>query len=206
MLLRLQTTSESIGENTLDVVTLLLLAGFVFSMLTLAVLLRRRDKEPPDEMLADGSTAPAPSPPHPAVPEVRSSAQMGAARESIAPAWLAGVTIASPAGGQLSEASAVIERLLAARRERNWPAALASFSPDYLARLVEDMGVTVDDLGRVLSEAQVDGEPAALRSIELVSASGYSLIVRAGYADRTAELYHFVRIAEFWAIDAIDRA
>jgi hypothetical protein len=39
----------------------------------------------------------------------------------------------------------------------------------------------------------------------LVSATGHELRVRAGYADRTAELYRLVRIDGHWRIDSIER-
>lgn len=203
MPLTLQSSSESIGEVTLDAVTLLLLAGFVISMLTLAVLFRNHEPAAPDEH-------PAPEMPEPA--RMQTAAPIAAPssapdpiqpRAASPPAWLTGVSFAST-GGQLSDACSVIERLLDARREKNLTGALSLCTPAYRAKLAADLGISPDNLGLALSAAQLDGDPPEVRSVELVSVQGEKLHARAGYTDGTAEIYHMVRVEGCWAIDAID--
>ena len=204
MLLALQTNSEAIDDSALDAVTLLLLVGFVVSMVALSVLLSRRDRE---SSMDESSPREAETTREVALPAAHSRIEprMGRDPSTSTPAWLSGVTF-PPASSGLSEATAFIERLLQARRTRDLQAGTALYSPAFRARLATDLGVSEEELARALEEATIEGDSPILRSVELVSAAGDTLSVRVGYADRSAEVYRLVRIEGRWAIDSIERA
>lgn len=202
MLLALQTTADRLDDSTLDAVTLVLLTGFVLSMVTLAILLSRRDptnldndRNPPDRGFPPAAptvTRPL-SDPKPLVPTASST-----------PAWLTGVTL--PQGGaELSEVTAVIERLLRTRRDRRLADGIAVCSPVYRARLAVELGVPESDLAATLSASVIQPEAPVLRAVEAVSASSQRVTVRAGYADRTTEVYVLTRIDGSWVIESIER-
>jgi hypothetical protein len=205
VLLALQTTAEGLDDGTLDALTLVLLVGFVVSMVVLSFLLARRggetteERDPPRE--TERPVEPSPSPPL----ITRIEPRTVTATDPSTPAWLTGVTF--PRSFQtLSDAAAVVERLLEARRTRDLAAGIALYSPAFRERMAAALGVTEDGLFLALDETTIEGDPPALRSIELVSATGDDLRVRAGYADRSTELYRLVRIDGQWAIDSIERA
>ena len=205
MLLALQTTSEGIDDSTLDAVTLVLLIGFVVSLVALSFLLARRTGATPEEPEPPRDAGPPaePAPLPPARPRIEARSAVTSA--SPTPAWLSGVSLPqSPSG--LSEAAAVIERLLEARRNRNLASGIALYSTSFRARLAGELGMPVEHLGRALGEAAIEGDAPALRSVEMVSANGDWMSARAGYADRTSEIYRLVRIDGHWAIDSIERA
>ena len=205
MLLALQTTSEAIDDGTLDAVTLALLVGFVVSLVALSFLLARRGENAPEEREPSRDAGPTvefiPAPP--TIPRVE--ARSIAVPAPSMPAWLSGVTLPQAPTG-LSEAAAVIEHLLEARRDRDLFAGIALYSPSFRARLAGELGVPEEQLAAALDGAAIEGDAPALRSVELVSATGDELRARAGYADRTSEMYRLVRIEGRWAIDSIERA
>lgn len=205
MLLALQSTSEGIDDGTLDAVTLVLLVGFVVSLVALSVLLARNGHEQTD--------VPPLSPPEREVPPTfslpverpRLDVRTMASTRTESPVWLSGVTFSQGMAG-LSEASEVIERLLEARRLGDLAAGIALYSPSFRAHLAAELGVSENELKQTLQGATIDGESPALRSVELVSAGEDNLRVRAGYADRSTEVYQLVRIEGRWRIDSIERA
>lgn len=205
MLLSLQSTSEGIDDGTLDAVTLVLLVGFVVSLLALSVLLARARPEQTDVP----PLLPLPEredPPTITVPVERPPLDMRvmASTRTESPVWLAGVTLPTATAG-LSEASDVIERLLEARRLGDLPAGIALYSPSYRACLAVELGVSENELIHTLQGATIDGSAPSLRSVELVSAGDNNLRVRAGYANRSTEVYQLVRIEGSWKIDSIER-
>lgn len=204
MLLALQTTADGIDDSTLDAVTLVLLVGFIVSMVALSVILARGNRQTPED------TTTTPRPERPEVPspvwEARSQPEPRPApvAERRVPVWLAGVTL-SHTSGILGEATAVVERLLAARQARDLAAGVASYSPALRARLASELGVPVEELGRALETAAIEGEAPGLRSVELVTVSNDAVTVRAGYTDRSGEVYQLVQIDGRWLIDSIER-
>ena len=205
VLLAFQTTSEAIDDSTLDAVTLALLVGFVVSLVALSFLLGRRGEDSPEERDPSRDAAP-PAEPIPASPaRPRIEPRSIPAPSPSTPAWLSGVTLPQSSAG-LSEAAAVIERLLDARRNRDLAAGIALYSPSFRARLAAELGVPEDRLESALGGAAIEGDAPVLRSVELVSATADELRARIGYADRSSEIYRLVRIDGRWAIDAIERA
>lgn len=201
MVLAIKATADGIDGGTLDAVTLVLLVGFVVSLVALSALLARRSEDAAEE----------PAPEHPAeevsppsVPRPRTEPRPNHADPSL-PAWLAGVALPR-ADGALSEATALIEQLLEARRMGNLEAGIALYSPAFRVRMASALGVADEGLERVLADATIEGSAPSLRSIELVTATGDALTVRVGYADRSAEIYQLIRLEKRWAIDSIDRA
>jgi hypothetical protein len=205
VLLALQTTTEEIDDRSLDALTLVLLVGFVVSMVALSYLLARRGEstteERPQHRESDRPASLAPPPlAHPRIEPVTFAASAPST-----PAWLSGVTFPQSSHG-VSEAVACVELLLEARRSRDLAAGIALYSPAFRSRLAAVLGVTEERLVESLEGASFEGEAPALRSIELVSANPEALNVRAGYADRSAETYRLVWIGGRWTIDSIERA
>ncbi len=111
MLLAIQTTIEGVDDSTLDAVTLVLLVGFVVSLVALSLLLARRQPETQPEREPHREPEPARSIPPAPAPRPRADMQSVVTTTPATPAWLAGVTLPR-SEHPLSEATAVIERLL----------------------------------------------------------------------------------------------
>ena len=203
LLLALQTTTSSVDDR-IDAVTLMLVLLFIGSMAGLSFLIHRRPgREQP------GSPATA-------VPERDSNAVPGEAprmpprRErptlplvKTTPHWLEGVSFPGPEAG-LVDATRVIEALLAARRDRDLVRGLQLYTPASLASLRDSLGVDEAGLAERLARAEFHGEPPALRSVELLQATGDRMTVRAGYATGSSERYRLVRLGGEWLIDGIE--
>lgn len=205
VLLALQSTTEGIEDRTLDTVTLVLLVGFVVSLVVLSFLLARQEGETVDgeETARTDRTQPAETTPPPPRPRSMSPTPPVANKDSV-PVWLSGVRLPHSDHG-LSEASSIIERLLEARRRQDLSAGIALYTPAFRAKQATQLGVQAEELARALEQATFDGVAPALRSVELLSGTGDSLRVRATYSDRSAEVYQLQRIDGCWAIDSIER-
>ncbi len=202
LLLALQTASSV--DDRIDAVTIVLVLVFVGSMAGLSFLIHRRpEREQPE-------------PPATAVPERDSNAvpgetpRMPPRRERPAPPpvkttprWLEGVSFPGPGAG-LAEATQVIEALLMARRDRDLGCGLRLYTPESLAVLRNSLGVDEAGLAERLDRAEFHGEPPALRSVELLEATGDRMTVRAGYANGSSERYRLVRSGGEWLIDGIE--
>lgn len=205
MLLALQTTTDALDESTLDAVTVVLLAAFVVSLIALAMLLNRRAQEPPeDDFPALSERRASGEPAEPAI--VRPEPRPIPASKPQAPAWLGGVSLPIQSGSRLAAATTVIEELLEARQSGALDAGVALLSAAHRGRLADELGVQEDALAEVMRVAQISGEGPVLRSVELVSAQGAAMSIRATYMDRTAETYRLIWSDGSLLIDAIDRA
>ena len=202
LLLALQTSTSTAGDSTIDAVTLVLVVLFIASMVALSVLLRRgndapaaeRDIAPPLSETAIPRPVVAPASPRAERPPLPTTAP--------APVWLDGVGF-PPSNASLAAATQVIELLLSARRDHDLGRGLALYTPELLRSLRASLGVDEEGLAEALSAATFDGEPPALRSIEIVSASGNRMTVRVGYASGSAECYRLVDIDNRWSIEEI---
>ncbi len=205
MLPAIQTTSSALDDGAFDAVTLVLLVAFVVSMVALSVVLARRERDSPsDELLVEKpETTPLVTPPTTNVKPLRAIPPTPM-KSSTSPAWLTGVVFPMPSNG-LSDAVLLIERLLAARRNTELAAGIALYTPAFRARLAIELGVTEDGLEDALNGATIEGDVPDLRSVELVSGAGDTMSVRAGYANRSSEVYRLIRIEGHWSIDSIER-
>ncbi|MEZ4530391.1 MAG: hypothetical protein R2855_05100 [Thermomicrobiales bacterium] len=202
VLLALQTTTDGLDESTLDAVTLVLLTGFVLSMFALAILLFRREsaqrRESPEARTPESPIAPQHVERPPAVSRPPTS------RPPVTPVWLTGVSTPRQ-DVTLAEVATSIERLLRARRDGNLVDGLAVCSPRYRARLADELGIPEAELADVLRTAEIQGDTPTLRSIELTGGSGQIVKARAGYTDRSTEVYELTMVDGVWAIDSIER-
>lgn len=206
-LLALQTTSTVANDSRLDTLTLVLVVIFIVSMIALAVLSKRQGESAED--LEERHRDVTPARPesereseqtrHSAVPRPMPEPSLP---KSPSPAWLSGVTIPVEAGS-LSEAAALIESLLAARRGKDLSCVSALFTPTMQQQLSDQFGVPITNLGDRLASAAFDGDAPALRSVELVSATGSTMSVRAAYTSGAPEVYRLVFHSGTWKIDQI---
>lgn len=204
VLLALQATTDGIDDGTLDAMTLVLLVGFVVSLVALTVLLARKPREPVEEP-SSAPESPAAELPPASAQRARAEARSMPGPGATTPVWLAGVELVRPPQ-QLSEATSLVERLLEARRAGKLDEGVALYSAPFRAKLAEELGVSEDGLRHALAQARIEGDVPVLRAVELVSSTEGSMTVRVGYADRTSELYRLVRHQGSWAIDSIERA
>ena len=205
MLLVLQTTSTAIDDSALDVVTLVLLVGFVISMVALSVLLTRREQDTSEESLPVQEAEKAPDIRRSSLAPLPAATPPRMTATAATPAWLAGVTFPR-AAQELSDATRVVERLLETRQSGEPGRGIALYSPSYRARLATTLGIPEHELEHALETARIAGDGPELRSVEFVSSSGEALSVRVGYQDRSFEIYRFVQVDGSLSIDAIERA
>jgi hypothetical protein len=197
LLLALQTTSAVSDDRRLDAITLILVVIFIASMVALSTFLRRGE----DETEADRAVAPPPSSPSPprlpAAPSPTSDRPPRTATSGV-PAWLDGVSFPTTEA-TLADAAAVIEALLSARRDNDLRRGLALYTSESLQSLHESFGFDDADL----VHAAFAGDPPALRSIEIISATGNRMTARAGYSNGKSEIYRLVRLDDRWLIQEI---
>jgi len=200
LLLALQTTTSSVDDRV-DAVTLVLVLLFIGSMAGLSVLLSRRSGDEPPAAATPEPESSATAMEAPPTPPRRERPPAPPARTT--PRWLEGVSFPGPIAG-LSEATQVIEALVAARRDRDLARGLRLYTPASLASLRDSLGVDAAGLAERLDRAEFHGEPPALRSVELLDITGDRMTVQAGYANGTSERYRLVRSGGEWLIDAIE--
>ena len=199
-----QTTSPALGESALNGVTLVLLVGFVISMVALSVLLLRREQGTSEDPLSPQDVEIPPETRLTTLARPAAATPLRTLPTQATPAWLAGVTFPR-ASQELSEATRVVEQLLETRQNREPGRGIALFSPSYRERLAIELGISENELAHALEIASIAGDGPVLRSVELVSSSGEALSVRVGYEDRTFEIYRFARVADSLSIDSIER-
>ncbi len=205
MLLVFQTTSTAIDEGALDVVTLVLLVGFVISMVALSVLLTRREQDTSEESIPMQDAEKVPDIRRSSLSHPPAATQLRTIPTQATPAWLSGV-IFPRAAQELSDATRVVERLLETRQSGEPGRGIALYSPSYRARLATTLAIPENELEHALETARIEGDGPALRSVELVSSSSEALAVRVGYEDRSFEIYRFVRVDGNLSIDSIEWA
>jgi hypothetical protein len=198
----LQTTSTASDEGALDALTLVLVVVFIASMVALTALAARRSHS--DEAAHVPGPLDNPDVGTMAPPATRPPLEHASARSTERqPAWLRGVVLPKREAS-LTDASRVIEELLAARRDHDLERGLALYAPVLLDELKRVVGVDSDELRAAFRDASFEGDPPELRSIEIVSAAGERMLVRAGYANGASETYRLVRIDGCWRIEGID--
>lgn len=202
LLLALQTTLAVTDNRDLDGLTLVLVVVFIASMAALTAIMLHRtgtgENAPP---AIDPAERPRPE----LTPPIALPAEPPAASRPIErlPAWWHGVTLPQ-ANGSLAQAGQAIEELLEARRAGDLARGLTLFTPEYLTRFRRHLGVDEDRLLDVLRSATLSGDPPALRSVELLDASGDRMTVQVGYSDRTSDIYRLASSQGRWLIDDIE--
>jgi hypothetical protein len=198
LLLALQTTTSAAGDSRIDTLALVLVVIFIAAMLTLSLLLRRPESDDPGEPALEHRQADVFAGPHmPDVPPVRRDRPAGSLHAFV-PVWLQGVAIPM-ADASLSDATRVIEALLAARRSHDLAAGLALYAPGPRAGLRERLGIG----GFGSTDITFTGEPPALRSAEIVEGAGARMTVRATYFNGASENYTLTWLDGTWFVEEI---
>ena len=201
LLLALQTPTSAASDSRIDTFTLVLVVFFIAAMLALSLLVRRRDSDDPVES-PPGRHQPEP-PARSALPDtppVRQVRPVPSSHASV-PVWLQGVAIPAPVVS-LSDITRVIEELLTARRNHDLAAGLALYAPNQSDALRERLGID----GANLTEIAFEGDPPALRSAEIVEATGMRVKVRATYSHGASETYSLTWLDGAWRIEEITAA
>ncbi|MCO5220013.1 MAG: hypothetical protein M9947_00325 [Thermomicrobiales bacterium] len=180
----------------MDTLTLVLVVIFIVSMIALAVLSKRQTESAEDLEGRHRDVTPARPESEREPEQTRRSAVSRPMPEpsppkSPSPAWLSGVTMPVEPGS-LSEAAALIESLLSARRGKDLNGVSALFTPAMQQQLSDQFGVPIANLDDRLASAVFAGDAPALRSVELVSSTGSTMSVRAAYTNGAPEVYRLV--------------
>lgn len=202
LLTALQSNPAPSDGGDLDALTLVLVVAFLASMAALTVLLMRRARPGDPDPIPVVEANPVREREAAATPAWEEARQFsGGAQER--PVWLRGVTF-SQAAGSVSAASAVIEALLASRRDGDLAKGAALYTPRLREQLERELGVDASGLERTLAEARIPDEAPALRSVEVIGGGEEWMRVRAGYSDRSSEAYELVLVDGGWLIDRIE--